>query len=48
MALALVFLIPLFIGKSAHSKIEVINFFVPYFLFLAFEIVQLSKFLKNT
>ncbi len=48
MALALVFLIPLFIGKSEHSKVEVINFFLPYFIFLAFEIRMLNKFLKNS
>lgn len=48
MALALVFLIPLFIGRSEHSRIEVINFFIPYFIFLIFEISLLSKFLKNT
>jgi len=47
MVLAIVFLIPLFAGKSANSKMEVINFFIPYFLFLAFEIMMLSKFLKN-
>ena len=48
MALAIVFLLPLFVGKSDNSTIEVINFFVAYFLFLGFEIKMLDKFLKDT
>jgi hypothetical protein len=47
MALAIVFLLPLFAGKSEHARIEVFNFFIPYFCFLAFEILMLNKFLKN-
>ncbi len=47
MALAVVFLLPLFAGKSEHARVEVINFFLPYFIFLIFEIKMLSKFLKN-
>jgi hypothetical protein len=48
MALAIVFLLPLFFGKSDHSQLEVINFFMPYFLFLAFEIFSLNKFLQKS
>ncbi len=47
MALILVFLIPLFIGKSKHIQFEVFNFFIPYFLFLIFEIFHINKFLKK-
>lgn len=47
MALAVVFLLPLFTGKSEQPRMEVINFFIPYFLFLAFEIFALNKFFKN-
>ena len=47
MGLAIVFLLPLFFGKSDHSQLEVINFFIPYFLFLAFEIFSLNKFLQK-
>ena len=47
MILAIVFLLPLFFGKSNHSQLEVINFFIPYFLFLAFEIFSLNKFLQK-
>lgn len=47
MILAIVFLLPLFFGKSDHTQLEVINFFIPYFLFLAFEIFSLNKFLQK-
>lgn len=47
MLLAIVFLLPLFFGKSDHAQLEVINFFIPYFLFLAFEIFSLNKFLQK-
>ena len=33
MSLAIVFLLPLFTGKSENSVTEVINFFIPYFIF---------------
>lgn len=48
MVLAIVFLLPLFFGKSDHPQLELINFFIPYFLFLALEIFNLNKFLKKT
>jgi hypothetical protein len=47
MILAIVFLLPLFLGKSDHAQLEVINFFIPYFLFLGFEIFSLNKFLQK-
>jgi hypothetical protein len=45
--LAIVFLLPLFLGKAENSKIEAFNFFIPYFLYLAFEITSISNFLKK-
>jgi hypothetical protein len=48
MGLAIVFLLPLFLGKSNHAQLEIINFFVPYFLFLTFEIFSLNKFLQKS
>ena len=48
MVLAVVFLLPLFMGKSEHPQLEVINFFIPYFLFLGFEIFSLNKFLQKS
>ena len=46
MILAIVFLSPLVAGKSTDAVTETLNFFIPYFLLLIFEIFQLSKFLK--
>ena len=47
MLLSIIFLLPIFMGKSAHPQAEVINCFLPYFCFLAFEIVALNKFLQK-
>ena len=47
MLLIIVFLLPLFLGKSEHVMLEVFNFFIPYFLFLAFEIFSLNEFLQK-
>lgn len=47
MALAIVFLLPLISGKSTSPITEAINFFIPYFVFLTYEIITLNKFLKN-
>ena len=47
MVLALVFLLPIFLDKTPHVKTEIFNFFIPYFLFLGFEIYALNKFFKN-
>jgi len=47
MVLAIVFLIPVFGGKAQHPQAEVFNFFIPYFLFLAFEIYAINKFLQK-
>ncbi|NNL32045.1 MAG: hypothetical protein HKO80_02450 [Flavobacteriaceae bacterium] len=47
MFLAILFLLPLFIKKPEHSQLEVINFFIPYFLFLTFEILSINKFLQK-
>lgn len=43
MVLAIVFLLPLFFGKSDNNKVEVINFFAVYFLFLAFEVFTITR-----
>jgi hypothetical protein len=48
MFLAIVFLLPLFFGKSDHAQLEVINFFIPYFVFLGFEIFSLNNFLQKS
>ncbi len=47
MILVIVFLLPLFSGESTNTKTEVINFFIPYFFFLTFEILAINKLLKS-
>ena len=47
MALAIVFLSPLFADKSPNPVLDTVNFFIPYFFFLGFEIFQLNKFFKT-
>ena len=47
MVLALVFLLPLFFGKAAAPRFDVVNFFVPYFIFLGFEIWVLNRFFQQ-
>jgi len=48
MVFAIVFLLPLFFGKSDRPQIEVINFFIPYFLLLIFEILSINNFLQKS
>ncbi|PKA82896.1 hypothetical protein ATE92_1036 [Ulvibacter sp. MAR_2010_11] len=47
MVLAIIFLLPVFAGKVESPRVEVINFFIPYFVFLAFEIFSLNKIFRN-
>lgn len=47
MGLAIVFLLPIFTGTIEDKTIEVMNFFIPYFFFLSFEVFSLYSFLKN-
>lgn len=47
MAFVIVFLMPLFLGRAGNAQIEVINFFIPYFVLLIFEILALNKFLQK-
>ena len=48
MVLAIALLLPLFLKKSNHTQLEVFNFFIPYFMFLIFEIFSLNKFLQKS
>lgn len=47
MGLVIVFLLPLILGELKDKKPDVFNFFIVYFLFLAFEVYSITKFLKN-
>ncbi len=48
MLAAMIFLAPVFMGRSPHSQLEIINFFVPYFLYLTVEIIGVNKFLQKS
>ncbi len=47
MVLVLIFMLPIFAGKTANVMPEVSNFFIAYFLLLTFEVLSLNNFFKN-
>ncbi|MBA3985159.1 MAG: hypothetical protein H0X63_00915 [Flavobacteriales bacterium] len=47
MILTLLFLLPVLLEPNENATLEVFNFFIPYFLYLAFEIVNITIFLKD-
>lgn len=47
MFLVILFLLPLFLSKSTDKVFEAINFFIPYFIFLAFEVYSINTFLAQ-
>lgn len=47
MALAIVFLLPLFFSTTESKQADVFNFFIPYFLFLATEVYAIARFLRE-
>ena len=48
MILAVLFLLPLLMSTIENKKPDVFNFFIPYFLYLAFEVYSLNKILQKT
>ncbi len=48
MILAVLFLLPLLMSTFENKKPDVFNFFIPYFLYLAFEVYSLNKILQKT
>lgn len=48
MILAILFLLPLLLSDFENKQPDVFNFFIPYFLFLFFEVYALTKFLQKT
>ena len=48
MGLVIVFLLPLFLKKSDHVLLEILNFFIPYFSLLILEVKGLYAFLKKS
>ncbi len=47
MILCIVFLLPVLLNPNENATLEVFNFFIPYFLYLAFEITNITLFLKE-
>lgn len=47
MVLVVVFLLPLFLSEVGHKIGDAVNFFIPYFIFLAFEVFSITSFLQS-
>jgi hypothetical protein len=47
MVLAIIFLLPLLVSDLPNKQPDVFNFFVPYFLYLFFEVYALTRFLNK-
>lgn len=47
MILSIVFLLPLILSDFENKQPDVFNFFIPYFLYLFFEVVVITKFLQK-
>jgi len=47
MLIAIIFLLPLLLSNLENKKIDVLNFFIPYFIFLFFEVFSINTFLQK-
>lgn len=47
MALAIVFLLPLLLSDFEKKQPDIFNFFIPYFIYLFFEVYSLTQFLQK-
>lgn len=47
MILGIVFLLPVLLEPNENAKLEVIYFFIPYFIYLAFEMLSILAFFKS-
>lgn len=47
MFLAILFLLPLILSDFEKKQPDVFNFFIPYFLYLAFEVYSITRFLQE-
>ncbi|MGB1309140.1 MAG: hypothetical protein ACPG6B_09530 [Oceanihabitans sp.] len=47
MILAMVFLLPWILSKPENKGLDLANFFIPYFLFLFFEVISITKILNK-
>lgn len=47
MLLVVVFLLPVFVSDVKNKNYDVFNFFMPYFIYLAFEVYSITKLLQK-
>jgi hypothetical protein len=47
MTLAIVFLLPLLLSDFENKQPDVFNFFIPYFMYLFFEVYSVTQFLQK-
>lgn len=47
MIFVVIFLLPLFLSDKPEKVGDAVNFFIPYFLFLAFEVYSINQFLST-
>ncbi len=47
MVFVVVFLLPLFLSDTVDKIGDAVNFFIPYFIFLAFEVYSINRFLTT-
>ncbi|MDT0620532.1 hypothetical protein [Croceitalea vernalis] len=47
MILVVIFLLPLFLSDAPNKVSDAVNFFIPYFIFLAFEVYSINRFLTS-
>ncbi|WP_299114788.1 hypothetical protein [uncultured Winogradskyella sp.] len=48
MILAILFLLPLLLSDFENKQPDVFNFFIPYFLYLFFEVFTITRFLQKS
>ncbi|WP_299393568.1 hypothetical protein [uncultured Gelidibacter sp.] len=48
MFLAILFLLPIILSDFEKKQPDIFNFFIPYFLYLAFEVYTITRFLQKT
>lgn len=47
MVLVIVFLLPVFLSDIKNKNFDVFNFFIPYFVYLTFEVFTITKLLQK-
>lgn len=48
MMLAILFLLPLILSDFEKKQPDIFNFFIPYFIYLSFEVYAITKFLQKS